>query len=66
MRVLFLVIIATGSIALPSCSTEAVERRQQALTDTHNSVLERERVRRDARDERFRASRAWVMDTDDF
>jgi hypothetical protein len=57
---LFFAGIITFSI-FPACSSTAVERRQQSLTDSQAGALERREARQSARDERFRASRQSVL-----
>lgn len=66
MKYLALLAIILGtSFTFSACSTAAVESRQQRITDAQSGIIERGEVRRGARDERFRASRARVMDLDE-
>jgi hypothetical protein len=52
-----ILILASSSFGLGGCSSHETAKRQQSITDWHQSMLDQRETRQQARDERFRASR---------
>jgi hypothetical protein len=50
-----LLVVASCSLVLPSCSTEGVQRRQDSITDSYIDLQQRRKIRAQARDERYNA-----------
>ncbi len=58
---LSLLILVAAACSLGACSTDDVASRQDAITDAHESSIDRREARRNARDERMNASReSWM------
>lgn len=62
IRTVFGMFLITSTVlCFSSCSTEDTIKDQQRITSSHQQMLERRKIRVQARDERFRASRALWM-----
>ncbi len=62
LRFALCVLLLAGSIfGLSACSAHDTAKRQEGITDAHQSMIDRREARQQARDERFRASREAVL-----
>jgi hypothetical protein len=62
LRTILSLLLLAGSIfGLSACSSHDTAKRQQTITDWHQSMLNQRETRQEARDERFRASREAVL-----